>query len=214
MLQSLQNRWTANVALKDRIRDLAKTGQQAEAVQVLNKEETPSWRDIKDTLLKRSEEQAQAVETSKKAVADEASGGTMLSVVAFIGAFAIAMIMVTTTIARIRRPLLNLENSMCQLESGDGDLTRRLPVETHDEVGRTATSFNNFIGSLQGTIGNVQTNDQGGERIGATGDDGRICLAGFGPAIGSGRGHRRRHRAVDHEHRIGVGLGAGGQGNL
>jgi methyl-accepting chemotaxis protein len=157
LLQGLQNRWTANVALKNKVRDLAKGGQQAEATQVLNKEETPSWRDIKDVLQKRSEEQAKAVETSKKAVADEASGGTMLSIVAFVVAFAIAMFMVTTTIARIRRPLLNLENSMRQLESGDGDLTRRLPVETHDEVGRTAGCFNTFIGSLQGTIADVQT---------------------------------------------------------
>jgi methyl-accepting chemotaxis protein len=157
LLQDLEKRWAANVAFKNKIRDLAKAGQQADAIQVLNKEETPSWREMKDVLLKRSDEQAQAVETSKKAVADQTSSDTMLSILAFIAAFVIAMFMVTTTIARIRKPLLNLEHSMQQLESGDGDLTRRLPVETHDEVGRTAGSFNNFIASLHGTIADVQT---------------------------------------------------------
>jgi len=156
LLQDLQKRWTANIALKDKIRDLAKSGQQAEAVSLLNKEETPSWRDIKDILLKRSEEQGKAVTAAKKAVADEAASGTTLSVVAFVVAFAVAMAMVTTAIGRIRQPLLTMEESMRQLESGDGDLTRRLPVETQDEVGRTAASFNHFIESLQHTIAAVQ----------------------------------------------------------
>ena len=157
LLQGLRTRWAANVALKSKIRDLAKGGQVTEAVQVLNKEETPSWREIKDMLLKRSEEQTKAVEASKKAVADQAASGTTLSVIAFIAAFAIAWVLVTTTIGRIRRPLLNLEESMRQLESGDGDLTRRLPVETDDEVGRSAASFNKFIGSLHSTIAGVQS---------------------------------------------------------
>jgi methyl-accepting chemotaxis protein len=49
-----------------------------------------------------------------------------------------------------------LESSIRQLESGDGDLTRRLPVETSDEVGRAAASFNAFMDGLQLTIGAVQ----------------------------------------------------------
>jgi methyl-accepting chemotaxis protein len=156
LLHDLQNRWAADATVRNRIRDLAKAGQQAEAIQLLNKEETPAWRAVKATLIKRADEQAEAVAAAKKAVAEEASRGATLSLVAFVVAFVIAMIMVTTATARIRKPLLNLEQSMRELESGDADLTRRLPVETHDEVGRTATSFNNFIASLQSTVGGVQ----------------------------------------------------------
>jgi methyl-accepting chemotaxis protein len=64
--------------------------------------------------------------------------------------------MLTTTINRVRRPLLHLEDSIRQLESGDGDLTRRLPVEAMDEVGRAAASFNHFLDGLQRTISDVQ----------------------------------------------------------
>ena len=156
LLKQLEDRWATDTALKGKVRDLAKAGKQAEAVQLLNKEETPAWREVRATLIKRSEEQTAAVAVAKKAVAADAARGATLSVTAFVAAFAIAMIMVVTTTARIRRPLLNLENSMRQLESGDGDLTRRLPVETNDEVGRVAASFNNFIASLQATIGDVQ----------------------------------------------------------
>ncbi len=155
-LADLGKRWAANTALKDRVRDLAKGGQTAEAIQVLNKDETPSWRDIKDILLKRSEEQATAVATAKKSVEDLASRSRLLSIGAFIVAFGVALLLLTAAVNRLRRPLLQLENSIRQLESGDGDLTRRLPVDSTDEVGRASTSFNKFLDSLQGTIGEVQ----------------------------------------------------------
>jgi len=155
-LADMEKRWTANTTLKNRIRDLAKAGQTAEAVQVLNKEETPSWRDIKDILLKRADEQGTAVAAAKADVAAQASRNRMFSILAFVVAIALASVMLTTAINRLRRPLLNLENSMRQLESGDGDLTRRLPIESGDEIGRTAASFNKFLDSLQRTIADVQ----------------------------------------------------------
>jgi methyl-accepting chemotaxis protein len=155
-LADMEKRWATNTALKNRIRDLAKAGQSAEAVQVLNKEETPSWRDIKDILLKRAEEQGAAVAAAKAEVAAQASRNRAISIVAFVLAFALAAIMLTTAISRLRRPLLHLEESIRQLESGDGDLTRRLPVDSTDEIGRTAASFNKFLEGLQRTIADVQ----------------------------------------------------------
>ncbi|MBI5785735.1 MAG: methyl-accepting chemotaxis protein [Rhodocyclales bacterium] len=155
-LADMEKRWTANTALKNRIRDLAKAGQSAEAVQVLNKEETPSWRDIKDILLKRVDEQGTAVAAAKTHVVAQAGRDRWISIVGFVIAFALAAIMLTAAIARLRRPLLHLEGSIRQLESGDGDLTKRLPVESTDEIGRTAASFNKFLDSLQRTIADVQ----------------------------------------------------------
>jgi methyl-accepting chemotaxis protein len=155
-LADMEKRWAANTTLKNRVRDLAKAGQTAEAVQVLNKEETPSWRDIKDILIKRTEEQGTAVAAAKTDVAAQASRNRLLSIVAFVIAFALASIMLTAAIGRLRRPLLHLEESIRQLESGDGDLTRRLPVESSDEIGRAAASFNKFLDGLQRTIADVQ----------------------------------------------------------
>ncbi len=155
-LDDLNRRWAANTALKERIRDLAKGGQIAEAIQVLNKDETPSWRDIKDILLKRTEGQTTAVAAAKKSVEELSARSRLLSIAAFIVAFGVALLLLTAAVNRLRRPLLHLESSIRQLESGDGDLTRRLPVESADEVGRASTSFNKFLDSLQGTIGEVQ----------------------------------------------------------
>lgn len=155
-LADLEKRWSNNTLLKTRIRDLAKGGQVAEAIQVLNKDETPSWRDLKDILLKRMDEQGQAVAAAKAEVAAQASRNRLVSIVAFVLAIVLASVMLTATINRVRRPLLHLEDSIRQLESGDGDLTRRLPVDSTDEVGRTAASFNQFLDGLQRTIREVQ----------------------------------------------------------
>ena len=156
VLADMEKRWANNTLLKTRIRDLAKGGQVAEAIQVLNKDETPSWRDIKDILLKRADEQGTAVAAAKAEVSAQASRNRMFSIVAFTIAIAVASILLSIAIARLRRPLLHLEESIRQLESGDGDLTRRLPVESSDEIGRTAASFNKFLDGLQRTIGDVQ----------------------------------------------------------
>ena len=153
----LTRRWTANRQLKNRIRDLAKAGQGAEAIQILNKEETPSWRELKDILLKRSDEQSAAVTAARQEVSAMASRGRMLGIGGFLVALVVAATMLTATIARIRRPLLHLEESIRQLESGDGDLTRRLTVDSDDEVGRAARSFNAFLDSLHRSISAVQS---------------------------------------------------------
>lgn len=55
-----------------------------------------------------------------------------------------------------RSIMLNVRGVIGSLESiasGDGDLTRRVMVESNDEIGTMITLFNGFLGKLQGTIG-------------------------------------------------------------
>jgi methyl-accepting chemotaxis protein len=156
LLKDLAQRWSANVTIKNRVRDLAKAGLQGEAIALLNKEETPSWRNLKDILLKRSDDMTAAVEASKRAVIDQAGRGRTLTISVFVAAFLAALLMLTLVVNRVRHPLIELEDSISRLDTGDGDLTRRLPVTSQDEVGRTATSFNKFLNGLQSTIANVQ----------------------------------------------------------
>jgi methyl-accepting chemotaxis protein len=43
-----------------------------------------------------------------------------------------------------------------EIADGRGDLTRRMPVESRDEVGALAEAFNRFVASLNHTIGDVR----------------------------------------------------------
>ncbi|WP_460526650.1 methyl-accepting chemotaxis protein [Chitinimonas naiadis] len=49
----------------------------------------------------------------------------------------------------LTRPLSRLARAMEVLASGEGDLTLRLQVDSHDEIGRTSEAFNQFMGKLR-----------------------------------------------------------------
>ncbi|MBD1556497.1 methyl-accepting chemotaxis protein [Vibrio sp. S9_S30] len=52
-------------------------------------------------------------------------------------------------------PIRRLNESMAEIASGQGDLTKRVKVESYDEVGELGRNFNTFVQSLQTTIGDV-----------------------------------------------------------
>ncbi len=56
----------------------------------------------------------------------------------------------------ILAPLRNLYASLTDINSGEGDLTKRLPVLTQDEFGKVSGQFNSFIDHLQHLIKDVQ----------------------------------------------------------
>ncbi|WP_397452457.1 methyl-accepting chemotaxis protein [Pseudomonas sp. NA-150] len=52
----------------------------------------------------------------------------------------------------IIRPLRLMKDSLDDIASGDGDLTRRLPVTSGDELGELAGSFNRFVDKIHGLV--------------------------------------------------------------
>ncbi|WP_035996013.1 methyl-accepting chemotaxis protein [Paraburkholderia caribensis] len=61
---------------------------------------------------------------------------------------------------RMTDPIRNLANSMHEIASGDGDMTRRLPQLSNDEVGHLAKQFNAFVEKLHGVLLKVRTNSR------------------------------------------------------
>ena len=55
----------------------------------------------------------------------------------------------------ITRPLQNANAMLKDISEGEGDLTKRLVVESKDEVGELASNFNNFMQKLQTIIGEL-----------------------------------------------------------
>lgn len=53
---------------------------------------------------------------------------------------------------RLFRPLGNISHALNDIASGQGDLTKRLDVESNDEIGQLAKQFNTFIDTLQQLI--------------------------------------------------------------
>ncbi|MBU0600987.1 MAG: methyl-accepting chemotaxis protein [Gammaproteobacteria bacterium] len=71
-------------------------------------------------------------------------------------------------LSALTRPLHHLADAMQSLASGEGDLTRRLPVDSEDELGKVAMSVNAFLDSLQRMF--VEVRDQSQTLVGGIRD--------------------------------------------
>ncbi len=53
-------------------------------------------------------------------------------------------------------PLGKVSQALARIADGNGDLTQRIKIDTNDEVGQLANSFNRFVGSQHQLIGNIR----------------------------------------------------------
>ena len=77
----------------------------------------------------------------------------------FIGALislVIGVLVLGAVMKFILQPIVLLTQSLLDINSGNGDLTKRLPIISRDEFGEVATQFNLFVENLQGIIINVK----------------------------------------------------------
>jgi len=74
---------------------------------------------------------------------------TLLALLLSLGLFCVFMRLILRSITTLREQLDGIAQ-------GEGDLTRRIPVENDDDLGRLASSFNQVLENLQQMIGNIQ----------------------------------------------------------
>lgn len=77
-----------------------------------------------------------------------------------IAAVIITLIALITFLAsaKITQPLVKMRNAMAEIASGDGDLTQRLDVSSHDEIGALAKEFNKFTDKLRSLLKDTADN--------------------------------------------------------
>jgi methyl-accepting chemotaxis protein len=80
----------------------------------------------------------------------------MISVVSLL----VIGILSSYMIARMVKPLVDASSIMEELSEGEGDLTLRLNVNTHDEIGKLSTNFNNFIEKLRDIVSLVKESSE------------------------------------------------------
>lgn len=136
--------------------DLAESGIRQAAQAKLNGESQDAFyelRDYFDVVGTHADRQAQisAAHASEEAF----SRSVVILVISFatvvvcIGLFVIFLRMILASIKALKDQLDNIAQ-------GEGDLTQRVPVESEDDLGQLAASFNQVLSNLQGMIGTVQ----------------------------------------------------------
>lgn len=156
-VSEIAEKWKVTLEARQRVLNTASTNQ-TEAIKLLNDEETPSWRLTRELLLKSIKDVDDATQVTKTSITGKARTSLIVSLVIGIVALALGTILVMYVAEGVKRSLDLVSASMSKLASGEGDLTERMPVNTQDEVGRMAQSFNLFMEQLQGIIRQIRIN--------------------------------------------------------
>ena len=87
----------------------------------------------------------------------------MSTVIAFLVIITIVVLMILWATQMITKPIVSLADTMKDIASGEGDLTRRISIESNDEVGQLASHMNTFIEKLRAMM---QTTAQQASQLG------------------------------------------------
>lgn len=82
------------------------------------------------------------------------------AIVIAILAFVLVAAFLIPIVGRITRPLMRTTTAILDIAKGSADLTQRLPVVTHDEVGTLAQGFNTFLESQNEFIRNMKSDGE------------------------------------------------------
>jgi len=70
----------------------------------------------------------------------------------------LSVLLANIALSRLLQGLFGLRDALTEISSGQGDLTRQLPIGTNDEIGQTAGAFNRFIERLRAMVVEVREN--------------------------------------------------------
>ncbi len=85
-------------------------------------------------------------------IKDKETKSLMMLIVFGLTTIVVAVLVSLVVASFIKKSLDNILETAKDLSTGDGDLTKRLTISTHDEIGEVAKEINNFISKVQTTI--------------------------------------------------------------
>ncbi|MGU3371792.1 methyl-accepting chemotaxis protein [Bacillus mycoides] len=141
--------------IDDKVVTLAKEQKWEEALQVASKENGTVYKVIGD-FTNYSNEQAKLRDQSIEKI-DQSS--LLIEYVVFLSlviCIVVAIILAWWFSGKLVKPIQQIDTKLKELSSQEGDLTARLQVNSNDEIGAIATSFNKMLENLQHIINRVQ----------------------------------------------------------
>ncbi|UCP11842.1 methyl-accepting chemotaxis protein [Pseudomonas sp. MM213] len=97
------------------------------------------------------------VTTLQQELDAQAVRSTALELLLGGGSALLGLVLIWYAAYRITRPLQLLTRVMEDISLGEGDLTRRLAVQSRDEIGQLATAFNRFVERIHHSIREVSS---------------------------------------------------------
>jgi len=154
-LEKIRPVWDRGVELKRRISEMARGGDVSGASVLLVQEETPAWRAFKDAILTLQQEMGKVMK-EQAAIVDAHRNQTFRRSLTFFGVMLVFVVVSLTILARnIKRQMGHLLDCLHDMSDGEGDLTRRISVDSQDELGEMGGLFNRAWEKLDRMVADV-----------------------------------------------------------
>ena len=149
LLDDIEARWQRVMTARLAVFEQVEAGNLARAEQLLVTEEHPDWqqirKNIQSLIASAKQRQAERTEAAMQHQDEAFSATVVIGVIALgVGVFLLLLVMASFT-RRIRYVI----SAMQDIAEGEGDLTRRLPVDGSDEFAQLSGAFNQFVERIQ-----------------------------------------------------------------
>ncbi|WP_157349783.1 methyl-accepting chemotaxis protein [Bacillus sp. EE-W1] len=141
--------------IEEKVFTLAKEQKWEEALQVASTENGSVYKVIGD-FTNYSNEQAKLRDQSIKKIDQSSLQIEYVVFLSLVICIIVAIILAWWFSGKLVKPIQQIDSKLKELSSQEGDLTARLQVNSNDEIGTIATSFNKMLENLQHIINRVQ----------------------------------------------------------
>ncbi|MBE3644199.1 methyl-accepting chemotaxis protein [Bacillus cereus] len=141
--------------IEEKVFPLAKEQKWEEALQVAYAENNTVYKVIGD-FTNYSNEQAKLRDQSIKKIDQSSLQIEYVVFLSLVICIIVAIILAWWFSGKLVKPIQQIDSKLKELSSQEGDLTARLQVNSNDEIGTIATSFNKMLENLQHIINRVQ----------------------------------------------------------
>ena len=154
-LAKLHPLWQENSEVKAQIIDLARSGSQQAAIEMLATKETPKWREIKAQIVELQKAMKKDMATLRQEMVAQ-NRSSLIETVVILGAALVFINVLLMVFWRLMQQSLDsLVHRLKDIADGEGDLTQRLEVQGTDEFAQLAQWMNAFIEKLSRTLSSV-----------------------------------------------------------
>jgi methyl-accepting chemotaxis protein len=138
----------------DRVLGMIKAGKREEAAYVAGEEMIPMLTPFLKAVTALDDRQSVKVDTSTKQIQSTAASIRNMAIMLAIAVIVLGLFSAISLIKAITGPLNQMRTVIVSVEQ-NGDFTRRIGLNSKDEIGETAGAFDNLMQSLQQTFGTV-----------------------------------------------------------
>jgi methyl-accepting chemotaxis protein len=156
-LSGLAGAWQQNRQEKLQVLTLAEQGRLDQAQLHLTTVEHKGWFAIRNGLQALMEKQDEITLSTRAAVLEEGRQALWQTLGLTLVALLTSLVLAWWLSGKLARGISRALEAMNQIAGADADLSHRLQVESQDEVGRFAASFNTFMDQLQQLVKEVRT---------------------------------------------------------